>query len=244
MADFNRYETAATLINRVLQSMGLPVPTSYVGNTDPVAVQMLSLLTDCGRELATKNWKQLYKVWSFNTTPGVLSYDIPEDLEFFIDNTGWNRTARVPLIGPMTDQQFALLEARQLGGTTLYIQYRTGDDKLVFYFVPTTPQNITITYRSKGWVRDQTLATRFKDFIENDGDIVEFTPLLVQKMLRLKWRDAKGFDTTNMEKEFTKFLDSSLALQKPNPDLHLSRRNRYPYLGIFNLPDTGYGSSS
>lgn len=244
MAEFNRYETASTIITRVLQSMGLPVPTSFVGNTDPVAVQMLSLLTDCGRELNTKNWQRFMRTWDFNTTPPTLEYDVPEDLEFFIDDTGWNRTARVPLIGPMTDQQFALLEARQLGGTTLYMQYEVGEDKVRFYFVPNDPQNITITYRSKGWVRDQTTPTTFRDFVQNDGDIVEYPPLLVQKMLKYKWRDAKGFDTTNMKKEVDDFLDLCLAKQAPNPTLSLSRRNRYPYLGLWNLPDTGYGSSS
>lgn len=245
MSDFNRYETGQTIVGRVLRAMNLPVPASVAGSTEGIPVQMWELLTACGRELMENahQWQIKNKTYTFTTT-AALTYAVPSDLVYFKDNTGWNLTARIPLIGPMTDQQWALLVARQLGGTTLYLQFRVADDNIEFYFVPSDPQNVSIEYNGRGWVQDESDPLVFRDFVENDGDLILFPPLLMFKMLKLKWRDAKGFDTTKEQYDFDNFLNTVIGNDKPNPDLSIARVNRYPYLGLFNLPDTGYGSSS
>lgn len=245
MPDFNRYETAKTILDRTLRSMGLPVPVSYVGSTDALAIQVLELLTEGGRELATTgNWQMFQRTWTFSTTPPTLNYDIPQDVRELLPSTGWNLTARVPLIGPISPQQWALLEARQLGGTTLYMQFVPEQDQLQFYFVPSDVQNISIKYVGRGWVRDDATSTTYRDYIDNDNDIILYDSNLMQMMVKLKWRENKGFDTTRQQKNFDDYLAVVKAKDCVSPDLNISRQNRYPYLGMFNLPDTGYGSSS
>lgn len=206
---------------------------------------MLELATELGRELNSPGkWQFFDRTYAFTTVPGDTTYPLPDDWEYYVDNTGWNLTARVPLIGPMTPQQWALLQARQLGGTTLYMQYQVVNDQIEFYFVPDTPQDISMNYQGRGWVRDATVTTDFRDFIENDGDTIIYDPLLVQLGLINLWRDRKGFDTTRSSIKYQDRLGVCLAKDSPAPDLHTSRQNRYPYLGLWNLPDTGYGSSS
>jgi hypothetical protein len=136
------------------------------------------------------------------------------------------------------------LEARQLGGTTLYIQFQVEQNKINFYFVPDDPQDISISYTSRGWVRLDSDPTKREDYVTADGDTILFDPLLVQKMLRLKWRANKGFDTQSQYQEFQSFLDTVRSKDIPAPDLSLSRQAGYPYLGYYNMPDTGFGRSS
>lgn len=243
MADFNRYETALVNMQRAYRAQGLPVPNTFVGNTSPDAVLMLELATELGRELNSPGYWQLFdRTYEFATVPLDLLYPVPTDLEFFVPNTGWNRTARVPLIGPMTSQQWALLQARQLGGTTLYMQWQVVADQIEFYFVPDTPQDIAINYRGRGWVQDEVSAVTFRDFVENDADIIQYDPLMFQLGLINLWRDRKGFDTTKSSIKYEDRRSVCLDKDSPSPDLHTSRQNRYPYLGLWNLPDTGYGS--
>lgn len=245
MPEFNRYESAGILMARALRAQGLPVPSSFVGSTDPAAILLLELATELGRELNSPGkWQLFDRTHTFTTASPTLNYPVPDDLEYYIDGTGWNLTARVPLIGPMTPQQWALLQARQLGGTTLYMQFQVAEDEIQFYFVPSDPQDVSIAYQGRGWVQDGTVSTTYRDFVKNDSDIVQYDPLLFQLGLINLWRDRKGFDTTRSSRKYEDRLSVCLAKDSPSPDLHTSRQTRYPYLGLWNLPDTGYGSSS
>lgn len=242
MADFNRQLTGYLIVKRVLQAIGLPVPPAVAGATDTLSVQMWSLLTDCGQELLEKyQWQFRKRIFTITTVPGTKNYDLPADFDRFVDNTEWNATARIPALGPMTDQEMALLEARQLGGTTLRLQYVVRNNQIQFYYVPTTPNTINFTYISRGWVIDAVTPTTFKDEMQADGDKCLYDPELIISLLRLRWREAKGFDVSDLLERYNQALESAKNNDTPGRDLMLSRSNGYPYIGNFNLPDTGIG---
>lgn len=242
MADINRQITGYEVVKRVLQAIGLPVPATVAGSTDALAVQMWSLLTELGQELLDEySWQFKTKTYTIVTDPLIKTYDLPEDFESFIDATAWNATARIPLAGPMTEQQWAMLIARQLGGTTFQLQYRINQSKLELYYSPSEPNTITVTYKSRGWVQSGTDPLIFKDYMELDTDICQYSPRLIVSMLRFRWRRAKGFDTTDLEQEYIKALDFAKNADVPGQDLKLSYGGDYPYLGYYNIPDTNYG---
>lgn len=241
---FNRLISAGDVCKRVLASMGLPQPTTVSEATDSTSKQIWALLTECGQDLIDEyNWQFLTKAYQFNTTPGILEYDLPEDFQCFIDSTGWNNTARIPLIGPLTNQQWRLLQARQLGGTTLRMQYIIDTNKVIFYFVPDTPQTIAIDYCGRGWVRDGTTPTVYKDVAESDADTVMFDSRLMISYLKYRWRQAKGFDTGADREAYEERLEQAKYNDKPKLDLSLSGQAGYPYLGYLNMPDTNFGGS-
>lgn len=244
MADYNVRITGQEIVKRVLRVVGLPVPPSIAGATDAVSVQIWQLLTELGQELLDEfQWQFRTKTWSFPTDPLLTTYLLPVDLNRFIDLTGWNATGRIPLMGPMTEQQWALLKARQLGGNTMWLQYRINQGKLELYYSPSVPNTLTMTYDSRGWVQDAADPTKFKDQMENDGDVCVYDPRLIVAMLRFRWRRAKGFDTTDLEQEYINALTNAQNKDVPGQDLQLSTGNNggFPYLGYTNMPDTGYG---
>lgn len=242
MPDFNRFITGQQIVERALKVIGLTVPTSISGATDATSVQIWALLTELGQELLDEfQWEFRTKTYTFATASPTLVYDLPTDFQRFIDATGWNGTARIPLIGPMTAQEWALLQARQLGGTTLRLQFIIRNNQIEFYFVPDDANTININYIGRGWVQDAAVPTTFKDTLVNDADVVLYDPRLIVSMLRFRWRRLKGFDTTDLEQEYNNALINAKNNDTPGRDLQLSRANRYPYIGNFNLPDTGIG---
>jgi hypothetical protein len=227
----------------VLSAIGLPVPTSVAGSTDQVSIQLWSLLTELGQELLSEHqWQFKTKTYIINTDPLTKLYDLPIDFVRFIDDTAWNRTARLPLVGPMTEQQWSLLVARQLGGTTFQLQYRINNNQLELYYSPPDPNTLALSYVSRGWVQDGSDPSIFKDTMEADGDICLYDPRLIVSFLRFRFRRAKGFNTTDLEMEYNTALENAKNADSPGQTLNLSYSGQNDgYLGYKNMPDTGYG---
>lgn len=242
---FERFITAGQAVSDILKSMTLSVPVSISGSTDPTTRLLWFLLGEEGQKILSEyqEWQMLTRVYTLTMTPGVTEYDLPADFQNFIDDTGWNMSARIPLLGPMTTQQWQLLQARQLGGTTLRLQYIIRGDKLVFYFAPTDSQTISIAYKGRGWVQDADDPLEFKDRPEEDNDIILFDPLLIKAALKNRWRIEKGFDTITSQQEYDNALESAKYDDRPKNTLSMGARSRYPYLGYWNMPDTGLGGS-
>ena len=242
MAEFNRFIEAGETVKRVLKSLGLPVPTSVSGATDATSRQMWALLTECGQELLSKyEWSMQIRTHTIVTDTGT-TYALPTDFEYYVDETGWNNTGRTPLIGPLNLQQWRMLQARQLGGTTLRLQYIISEGNLELYFAPTPAQTLELNYIGRGWVQDADNTAIYRDFAEADTDIVLFAPRLMITMLKLKWREAKGFDTVAAAAEFNTALNDAKYNDAPKKSLALGSRQKFPYLGFANMTDTGYGS--
>lgn len=243
MADFNRYITAYEVVKRVLGQQSLPVPVSAASSQNAIDRQIWALFTEVGQDLMTEyEWQLRTKTFTITTTPGVSTYSLPSDFESFVDSTGWNMDARLPLIGPMSNQQWALLQARQLGGTTLRMQYRLNGDLVEFYAVPSQSQTITLVYIGRGWVIDATNPTTYRDYVANDGDWIMYPPRLIISALKRRFRIEKGLDATAANEEYEDALEKAKYNDAPKNDLSLAHRGMYPYLGYLNMPDTGYGS--
>lgn len=240
---FERYASAGEVVKTVLATMGLPTPQVVSQATDATSKQMWALLSECGQDLLNEyNWRMLLRTMTITTVPGQLTYPLPADFQSFVDDTGWNNTSRVPLIGPMTIQQWRLLQARQLGGTTLRMQYIVDDGALRFYFVPSSPETLTIEYMGRGWVQRVADST-YADTVVSDDDTILFDRRLIIECLRHRWKQAKGFSTEADQQRFDSLLEASKYNDSPKNTLGLSGRSAYPYLGQWNLPDTRYGTS-
>lgn len=243
MADISRQLSGYEIVKRVLATLGLGVPNSVASSSDTMTVQIWALLTECGQNLLGEyEWQWLQKTHTINTVPGTLIYPVPGDLDRFLNMSAWNKTSMLPLGGPLSGQSWSFLQARQLGGSTLQLQFTIRGDELIFYSVPATPQVLAIEYQSRGWVRDATNPATFKDFMEGDGDVCLYDPQLIISYLKYKWREAKGFETSALERAYLKALAAAQAKDSPGVDLPISTRQSSGLIGGLNLPVTGYGN--
>lgn len=245
MPDFNRYITAGQVVGDVLREVGLSVPASISSGSDQTALQMWALLKSAGQRLLNEHeWQFRNKTYEFTTTPPTLTYSFPTDYESFIGMTGWNRTSRIPLIGPMSEQEWQLLKARNLGSNTFALQYIISGDQLEFYYIPSDPQDLAIAYQSRGWVRDATTPTVYKDAPAADADIVLYDPQLITSFLKLMWREEKGFDVSGeygAANQYRLALARAKGKDTPSQTISLVPQG-CPYLGARNIPDTFFGS--
>lgn len=242
MADFNRYQTVLSVVQDAMGDLGLVRPTAVMASNDNTVMQMRSLLKTAGQELLEREDWQLFEVdWPLTTTPPTKIYDLPDDFNGFINDTFWNNTSRFPVVGPLEPQAWRQVTARNLGGTTIALLYRMLGDKIEFYYVPTAAQTLYLTYHSRGWVRDAISPTTLRDYPSADADVVLIPPLVIKHLLRKKWREAKGFDSTAATQDFEVALATALSRDRIATKLRLVRTGGYPLLTELNIPYTGYG---
>lgn len=239
---FTRRQTAGDCVRAVLGALGhTTIPGDIFGVVDNNAVLMRTLLTRTGQKLLSRGeWQFLNRDFTLVTAPGDTQYDLPADFDRFVPDSSWNRTTRLPAIGSLTEQEWQMLKARQLEGTTFTMLYRIANDKVELYNTPSTVQTLVLPYVGRGWIRraDDSLA----DNVAADDDLCMYDTQLIQAALRLEWDTEKKFDTSASAQAFNNALSAAKAKDSPGRTLTLNQGAAYPYLGVINMPDTGYGS--
>jgi len=227
-----------------MKGMSMTVPTTIAGDTDKRTQQWWQLATEVGQKLAMgqHKWQILSRDHTIVTTIGVDIYVLPTDFDGYVADSSWNRSKRLPVIGSIAEFEWQMLKARLLSGTSFTALFKVQNDKVVFYNVPTAVETIVLPYTSRGWVRDATDANLYKDNLEVDNDIVLYDPQLFKTALKLAWYEAKQFDTTKLLREYARVEAAAKANDVPGRTLSIAKGSDYPYLGVLNLPDTGYGS--
>lgn len=246
-----RWETAGSIINQVGLECGLATVADPYTSTDSNYVKLVGLLTAAGRELSQlRQWPQLQKIHTITTTGGDTGkYDLPTDFGGMIAQTHWNKTTKMPLTGPITGQ----LWEGQVGGntpsTTVYLQFREMAGQLWVYpwaagvTVP-AGQVITFEYVSRYWVCATGAPTTLaKDAPTLTSDVVFFDPLLIQRLLKYKWQNSVGLDSTKALEEYEDALDSYKSRAAIAPILNLNGlRTSLQFIGDENVPETGFGT--
>lgn len=241
-----RYETAAQAIAQAALECGLPAvgPNPY-SNTDAAVVQLCGLLSSSGRELLQmREWQRMIVSYSLTTVGGDTGfYNLPADYDRHIDQTDWNPTNRLPLGGPLTAQDYTYLLATNLASSTIYISFREKDGQFVILPQPPLPgQLITFEYISRFWVSlAGTPTVLAKDAPTQADDVILYDPILIQKLLKLRFLEAKKFDTTAASQQFENVLMARSGQDKSAPVLSAARARGFPYLDDRNVPETGYG---
>jgi hypothetical protein len=239
-----RLETAASIINDAAVEVGLLPSDDTFGTQDQAFIQLRTLFNSAGRELVSMfAWQILQQPYTLTTQIGDSGmYDLPDDFDRMINQTGWNRSANLPVPGPLSPQTYAMVIGRDFGSTTLYVSFMLSENKLVLY--PTPPPadiDISFSYISRNWLRDAG-GTTIDRATAND-DTALFDPLLLTKFLIVKYKAAKGYDIAVASREFDMCYMSITGYDKGARILSASGDSGYPYLTVNNIPFTGFGGA-
>ena len=253
----SRRETIGVLINRVLPACGLnQVPDPFTA-VDQAVQQMVSLATDCGRELVKLyDWSVLQQEHTIVTQAGDTGkYDLPDGADRIMNVTGWSRTQRVKLPGSVNAQTWQYLQGRNLVSSTIYAVYREVQNQFWVYPQPpdaAVPAGLTLAFEyiserfaiDADAVGNPTYPTDFKCDFTKAGDLCLFSPILFQQLLKLRFKEAKGQNTAAAQQEFL-LMFSQVAAQDVSAD-NLNAANMsqpFPYLDMWrNTPDSGFGA--
>lgn len=244
-----RYETAAEVINGAASECGLTAVNDPYASSDPAFVQLCNLLSSAGQELLILHqWQRFVKTHTITTAvpPDDGNYDLPEDFGYFIDQTGWTPASAgtgLPLGGPLSEQDWTYLVNTNLASSTIYVCFKIAEEQ--FQVLPQPPPDgieINFEYISRWWVAvTATPTVPSKSAPTIATDVVLFEPILIKKFLKLRFLEAKGFDTTAATGQFLTMFQAWTGKDVSAPILNMARSRFFPYLGYRNIPETNYG---
>jgi hypothetical protein len=248
--------TLKGVVDACCSLLSLPIPTDAAGSSDPNIVLMRTCLNMTNLEMLNAyEWADLTKQATIlvknnsGTTPPPTgeayeeAYDLPEDFFRFIDQTQWNGAMRFPAVGPVSPQGWMTYMVFPVSANfTLTWQIR--QNKIWFLNPPPDPgQEFRFMYLSRALVQDADNPDLYKNIATKNGDKFQIDGLLVTLMTRVKWLEAKGFDSSAAVRDMMLAFDSRIGAEKGANILNLAgNRGGYPYVGIGNLPDASlYG---
>lgn len=240
-----RYDNAGTIISDVCIEVGLDVVSDPFASQDPATVKLCRLLTLCGRELiGVHQWQRMVARYSVTTTAldtGI--YPLPEDYLYMIDQTGWTPTNRLPLGGPLSAQDWSFIVGSGFMQQTIYVSFREFDGSFNILPNDPVPTGIEITYEyiRNTWAQTAADPDVYLDRVTAADDIVLFPPILIEKMLKLRYLETIGFPTDSATDQFNAALATWLPKDKSARVLNMCGKRLYPYLDWRNIPETGYG---
>lgn len=241
-------DTAGNILNRVAAEVGIQPVADPFATSDPSFIQMKVLLNVAGDELLQAYpWELLTKEHQFFTTDtDTGDYDLPVDFFSMIDQTGWERNENVPLFGPLSPQDWAYLEGRDLVKSTIYASFRLNQGLFRLFPQPPIPDlDIHFEYMSMNWVQDGTTPTLQKRDVDVFSDKPLYDRTLISRYVKMKFLEAKGFDSTKAQDDFFQTFSFLTSKDKGAEVINVGGGGRrFPYLDTWrNLPDSGYGSS-
>jgi len=241
-----RFKSINDIVNQVLIEVGVPKQSDVFFTSDHAAIQLTNLANSVGYELLQDHpWEGLVKEHSITTSSADSGkYELPDDFAYMLEQTGWDRTNNVPLLGGASGQQWQYLLGRNLVSETIYVTFRQAQNQ--FWIFPSPPpdnQEITFEYISRHWVHPDGDKTRSDDLVRHTGDTVLFEPYLFERLLKLRFLEARGFDTKAANATYVKAFNSWSGKDSSSPVLNAGgRRQGVPFIdGEFNLPDSRFG---
>jgi len=241
----SRYLSNNDIINRVAVEVGLSPETDVFASSDPAFRQLIYLLTAAAQELLELYpWQILTRTFQYTTVANE-SGDLilPADFAYMLDQTGLERSQNVPLIGPLSAQEWTYLLGRDLVGSTIYASFRF--DQGEFKIFPNDPMpaglDINFEYISRNLFND--VGGGFSDTALAATSTSVFPPNLITRLLKKMFLEAKGFDAQKATDSYNLAFEAWTGRDNSAPILNAGRGGQYfPYLNVQrNLPDTGFG---
>jgi hypothetical protein len=170
------------------------------------------------------------------------SYPIPDDCDHFITQTGWDRSFRWQLVGPLSPQEWQVLKSG-ISPTGPRLRYRIMGGRIYVNPVPASLDNLVMEYYSTGWCQSAAGVAQTGWLADTD------TPVLQDRLFILgilaRFLNRKGLDSTSAQREFDDAVEMAIGRAGSSRVLPLNARAEPPVLlGSSNVPDTGFGAGS
>lgn len=164
----------------------------------------------------------------------------PADFDRQIDRTHWDKSKHWEMLGPSTPQQQEWLRSGYIStGPRIRYWYKQG------YFQIWPPlgstESLAYEYLSKYWILATGATAISKNAFTADTDTTIFSDALMEGLIKLKYWQIKGFDTTALDLDYRKLLDIEKANDGGSPTLNMAPRLSSVLIGWENIPDSNYG---
>lgn len=225
-----------TIIQSVCKRTGVPSPTAVIGNTDVQIMQLLTLLEESGDDLARRgSWPALTFEATHTTTAaenqGAMTTIASNGFNYIKNQTIWDRTDRLPVLGPVDGQDWQALKAVVVTGPRYQFRIRGGN--LLVNPAPSAGHTWAFEYVTKNWILGANLTT-YKSSFTLDTDTVLLPEPLIVLGLRWQWMREKGLEYSELFRSYEMQLKDAFGREGGKPILHQDNlHSTYPQPGIF-----------
>lgn len=185
-----------TTIQYACGRFGVPVPTTVLGTVDVQVLQMLRLLEEEGNDLSMRNEWEALTIEASHTTvatesQGSIATIASNGFRYIKNDTIWDRTNKLPVLGPLSAFDWQTLKAVNVTGPRYRFRIRGG--KLLVNPTPTAGYSWFFEYITKNWILGADGVT-YKQYFTLDTDTILLPEDLVLMGLRWRWKKEKGLD--------------------------------------------------
>jgi hypothetical protein len=202
----------------------LPNPNIVISNPDPDYLQIYQLLEEECDELSSEYpWQYLVNeaTWSSLNLEdqGDINTLATNGFRYMIKDGFWDRTQRLPIIGPLSEQDWQSIKAIIVTGPRF--QWRFRGNHLLINPAPPAGHTLAFEYCSKNWVNVTGAGATFQDFFSNDTDTVLLPDKLVLMGLRWRWKKEKKFAYAEDQESYELMKADSKTRDKASRIVHM-----------------------
>jgi hypothetical protein len=229
------YNTTTRTITGIPSTAGLDTTYMVVGTGFPNATFIESV--DSATQVTTSQYS------TSNVTNGTVyfqkvKYALPSDYDAIVPRTMWDKSKHWEMLGPEDAQQWEWLLSGYIS-TGPRIRWRLYGDYFQIWPGLSTAEYLGFEYRSKGWAL--SASGDVKNSLTADSDTCIFPDRVMVLSTKLKYFQAKGFDTTAIYRDYLTELETSMAQDTSAANLSFAPRPGNILIGYDNIPDSGYG---
>lgn len=225
-----------TIIKNFCQRQLLPEPATVMGTTDQQILQVKALLEEEGMDLGKRGiWERMVYEASLTTvateSQGAITTIATNGFSFIRNQTIWDRTSRLPIVGPIGSSEWQGIKAVITSGPRFQFRIRGGN--LLINPVPPAGLSWFFEYVSKNWILGADLVT-FKQYFTLDTDEVLFPEELALLGLRWRWKKEKGLEYAEDMRTYEMQVVDAIGRDGMKPILEMDRQvHQHKRPGIF-----------
>jgi hypothetical protein len=194
-----------------------------------------------GSTTVTLNYQPTQTVVAGQVIFQKVKYDLPADYVSTVNRTHWDKSKRWEMLGPESPQQWEWLLSGYIS-TGPRIRWRLLGNYFQIWPGMNGGELLGFEYRSAAWAYNSQGVS--KNSFTSDNDTCIYPDRVMVLGTKLKYFEAKGFDTTALYRDYLAELETAIAQDTAAANLSFAPRPGTVLIGYDNIPDSGYGTDS
>jgi hypothetical protein len=218
-------KTVLSLAQTFARQRSLSVPAALFTSTDAGVLQLMEIINTVGRDVRGRtDWEVLKRRKTFvslaTEDQGLVTSLIGADVEHLIPETIWDNDQRMPVYGPVDDENYQAIKALLPQGP-LY-EYRVQQGHLLITGGIPAGVNLSVMYKSLSWLQTTSSSGVFVDEITADVNVSAFSDevMLAGMEYYYNYRKQLDFDSAKVDYEAKIFNRGGVDNVKPIIRMH------------------------
>lgn len=222
------------IVQKFCERTGLDVPETVMGNADPKIRQIRSLLEEEGKDLAKRGiWEGMVYEASLTTLAqedqGAMADIATNNFDYILNQTIWDRSTRLPVLGPLAPVDYQALKA--LVSTGPRYRWRLRGGRLLVNPSPPAGSTWKFEYVTKNWILN--VSGVGCEYFDLDTDTTVFPADLAILGLRWRWKKEKGLEYAEDFRTYEMQVKDALGRDGGKKWLRMDQDGWEPKPGVF-----------